>query len=115
VEDEMEAITIAGVPAVITRANYLEMIKSLGIDPDHLLEMRWGWNTITAVVFALDEEGNRYADQATMDIAKHEISIRISDDTPCPHCSRPEGWDACPVHRDGTPTPEPEHDTTHTN
>lgn len=19
----------------------------------------------------------------------------------CPYCSRPEGWDACPVHRDG--------------
>lgn len=20
----------------------------------------------------------------------------------CPYCSRPEGWDACPVHRNGT-------------
>jgi hypothetical protein len=36
-------------------------------------------------------------------------------DTPCPYCSRPEGWDACPIHRDGTPAPEPKHDTTHTN
>lgn len=24
-------------------------------------------------------------------------------DTACPYCDRPEGWDACPVHRDGTP------------
>jgi hypothetical protein len=23
---------------------------------------------------------------------------------PCPYCSKPEGWDACPIHRDGTPT-----------
>lgn len=21
----------------------------------------------------------------------------------CPYCSSPEGWDACPIHRDGTP------------
>lgn len=27
-------------------------------------------------------------------------------DTTCP-CSYPEGWDACPVHRDGTPTTQP--------
>jgi hypothetical protein len=26
-------------------------------------------------------------------------------DTTCPYCNRPEGWDACPVHRDGIPTP----------
>lgn len=26
-------------------------------------------------------------------------------DTTCPYCDRPEGWDACPVHRDGIPTP----------
>jgi len=32
-------------------------------------------------------------------------------DTPCPYCSNPEGWDACPVHRDGTP----ESSTTRTN
>lgn len=25
-------------------------------------------------------------------------------DTPCPYCSNPEGWDACPVHRDGDTT-----------
>lgn len=28
----------------------------------------------------------------------------IRDLAPCPYCSRPEGWDACPVHRDGQPT-----------
>lgn len=27
-------------------------------------------------------------------------------DATCP-CSYPEGWDACPVHRDGVPTPPP--------
>jgi len=26
------------------------------------------------------------------------------EDTPCPYCSNPEGWDACPVHRDGDTT-----------
>lgn len=37
-------------------------------------------------------------------------------DTTCPYCELPQGWDACPVHRDGvhptTPTP-PDQDTTH--
>lgn len=25
----------------------------------------------------------------------------------CPYCSNPEGWDACPVHRDGSPISTP--------
>lgn len=30
-------------------------------------------------------------------------AAREDQDTPCPYCSNPEGWDACPVHRDGAP------------
>jgi hypothetical protein len=26
-------------------------------------------------------------------------------DTTCPYCELPQGWDACPVHRDGVHTP----------
>jgi hypothetical protein len=37
-------------------------------------------------------------------------------DTTCPYCELPQGWDACPIHRDGvhptTPT-LPDQDTTH--
>jgi hypothetical protein len=25
------------------------------------------------------------------------------DTLDCPYCRNPEGWDACPVHRDGVP------------
>jgi hypothetical protein len=28
---------------------------------------------------------------------------------PCPHCAKPEGWDACPIHRDGAPPTPPPH------
>jgi hypothetical protein len=24
----------------------------------------------------------------------------IESEQPCPWCTRPEGWDACPIHRD---------------
>lgn len=98
----MTDVTITGVPAFIPRSTYLNMIQQLGIDPAQVLELKWGWNTITAVVYALDENGNRYADLQTMEAATHQVCIRIDEDT-CP-CSNPEGWDACPVHRDGDTT-----------
>lgn len=30
------------------------------------------------------------------------LETKAKQDTPCPYCSNPEGWDACPIHRDGT-------------
>lgn len=35
------------------------------------------------------------------------IRTHLTDDGPCPYCSNPEGWDACPVHPHGAPTPPP--------
>jgi len=72
------SVTIEGVPATIPRSTYLNMIRQLGLDPDQLRELIWGWDTITAVVFALDENGKRYADQN--EVAVHEICIRIDED-----------------------------------
>ena len=98
----MNNVTIAGVPATITRTNYLDAIRALGIDPAELHEMTWGWNTITASVYALNEHGKRYADRTTMEPAMHHIVIHITDEpTPCPYCTLPDEWDACPIHRDG--------------
>jgi hypothetical protein len=34
--------------------------------------------------------------------AKALRRILADEDEPCPHCSRPEGWDACPIHSDHT-------------
>jgi hypothetical protein len=32
-------------------------------------------------------------------IFERDINVElIRDLTPCPHCSNPEGWDACPIH-----------------
>lgn len=76
----MADMTLPGIPTSIPRSTYLEMIERLGIDSEHLRELHWGFNTITAVVFALDENGNRYVDQAKMAAAVHEVCIRIDDD-----------------------------------
>lgn len=73
----MPDLTVPGVPASIPRTTYLDMIRQLGIDPEQLRELRWGWDTITAVMFALDENGNQYADGDSA--AVHEICIRIDD------------------------------------
>jgi len=29
------------------------------------------------------------------------LHLDAINDTPCPYCSMPQGWDACPIHRDG--------------
>jgi len=44
-----------------------------------------------------------------------ETKSRQDPGTPCPYCSNPEGWDACPAHRDGAldhTTPGRHEDTT---
>jgi hypothetical protein len=30
------------------------------------------------------------------------IRTHLTDDGPCPYCSNPEGWDACPIHPNPT-------------
>jgi len=35
-----------------------------------------------------------------------DVVLTRHQDATCP-CSNPEGWDACPVHRDGAPTSPP--------
>jgi len=42
-----------------------------------------------------------------------EAKAAQDQDTPCPYCSNPEGWNACPIHRDGDhTTPDRHEDTT---
>lgn len=78
----MTELTITGIPASIPRSVYLEMIERLGLEPEDLRELTWGWDKITAVVMARNEHGERYVESSINEIAVHEISIPIVDDDP---------------------------------
>lgn len=45
-------------------------------------------------VIAANDAIRQLAEQA-------EIPAHFTTEMPCVYCSRPEGWDACPIHRDG--------------
>jgi hypothetical protein len=37
-------------------------------------------------------------------ISHHALDAREQEEAsmePCPYCTLPDGWDACPIHRDG--------------
>jgi hypothetical protein len=46
------AIKIEGVPETISRAQYLKMFTDIGLDPHNCRSLRFGHNSVTAVVFA---------------------------------------------------------------
>ena len=73
---------ITAVPETITREQFLGMIRSLGIDPTQLQSMTWSFNGIEAVVYALNDEGHRYAirDAGGPRGATHKITIRVVDE-----------------------------------
>ncbi len=76
---EQPSITIPGVPETIKRADYLALIRGLGLDPNVLSELTLGPRTIHAVVRA-QQNGHDYLDPLMPnEIAKHHIVIRIED------------------------------------
>lgn len=52
--------TITGVPERIARSEYLRLIQSVGLSTDHLISLEFGSRSITAKVYALNGEGQRY-------------------------------------------------------
>lgn len=44
-------------------------------------------------------------DHPIFEQARRYLDAMVAESTtPCPYCTQPEGWDACPIHRDGTPS-----------
>lgn len=78
------AIKIEGVPESISRAEYLKMFTDIGIDPKNVRSLRFGANSITAVVFATHPEtGRRVINNGpTGDpgYLKHTVIIHIKDE-----------------------------------
>lgn len=78
------AIKIEGVPESISRAEYLNLITSVGLDPKNLKSLRFGANSITAVVFALDHTGARVLNKGNTGdpgYLKHTVIIHIKDES----------------------------------
>lgn len=73
------SLTVKGVPTRITREQASELIRSLGLDPNVVESLTFGPRCITAVVHALNEQGQRYLGPDGMDIARHQIAIPIID------------------------------------
>lgn len=78
----MSEIKIEGIPETITRQQYVETIRGLGIDPEQLLELRWDHQGIHAVVYALNKDGMRFAtgNRPNRRPATHKLFIRVEDE-----------------------------------
>jgi hypothetical protein len=70
------------IPESIPRETYLDMIRSLGLDPAEVISMTWAREGIHATIFALNAEGKRYVvtDSAGAKYpATHTVWIRVDD------------------------------------
>jgi hypothetical protein len=52
--------TIAAVPEIVTREAVCDLIRSLGIDPNHLRSMSFEHKAIVAEVYSLNPDGQRF-------------------------------------------------------
>ncbi|QDG65848.1 hypothetical protein NIBR502772_06120 [Pseudarthrobacter sp. NIBRBAC000502772] len=71
---------IEGVPESITRAAYIKLFESIGIDPRQTLEISLKADGVYATVFALNEESIRTIDNAGNGFNKHIIYIPVKDE-----------------------------------
>lgn len=78
------AIKIEGVPESISRAEYLKLISSVGLDPNNLYSLRFGGSSITAIVFARDPEtGVKVLNEGNTGdpgYLKHTVIIHIKEE-----------------------------------
>lgn len=75
------AITIPGIPDSITRADYLRLIESVGLDPMRLRSLEFRMDGIYAEVKASrpgkDENPVDLIDEGRMEVATHRVYIRV--------------------------------------
>jgi hypothetical protein len=73
---------VPGVPETISRADYLRLVRSVGFETDELASLRFAYNGIYAVVYALDSDGRRFLDKTSGEPAVHTIFVRVVDPPP---------------------------------
>lgn len=77
------AIKIEGVPESVSRAEYLKMFTDIGLDPSDVCSLRFGANSITAIVFAKHPETGKWVlnegPGGDPGFLKHTVIIHIKD------------------------------------
>lgn len=73
-------ISIDAVPESVTLERVCDLIRSLGIDPDHVTDegITIGAYAIRCNVYATNADGHRYLDETGEAVAKHQISIPVT-------------------------------------
>lgn len=75
-------VTIPTVPDFIAREQYLAMFAAMGLDPSQTIELRAARDGVHALVFALDENGERIIETPSTGAPayqKHRIFIPVRD------------------------------------
>lgn len=70
-------VNLPGVPETITRQQYLDMIKSVGLEVENLLCLEFRPDGIYAEVYATDERGNNLVDVQSDEVVTHRVYIRV--------------------------------------
>jgi len=92
--------TIEGIPAFITIDEYLSLFTACGVDPDQVVELRMAQDGVHALVFALDEHGNRRVEWNSGGYYKHRIFIPVRRDEEDARTSRVTDVAPLPTLRD---------------
>jgi hypothetical protein len=72
-------MTIPGVPEYLTREQYTSLISAVGLDPDHLIELRFAADGIHALTLAVDGDGKYRVNPQTDAYYKHRVFVPIRD------------------------------------
>lgn len=70
--------TITAVPESIPRAQYLDLVRSLGFDPADIRKLEFRIDGIYAAVYERNDRGQLVIDKTTEDIVLNQVWIPVS-------------------------------------
>jgi hypothetical protein len=70
-------MNIEGIPEYISRTAYLELLSSVGLDPNRIVSLEFGPMGIYAQVLATDANGEPVV--GGNEFVKHRVFIRVQD------------------------------------
>lgn len=71
--------TITATPEALTRQQFTDWLASVGIDPSQCQSITIDRNGIRATVYALNQDGRRFANHGGTKAATHTLHVRIDD------------------------------------
>jgi hypothetical protein len=74
------SMTIPDVPEYLTREQYISLMSAVGLDPDHLIELRFAADGVHALTLALAGDGKPRINRQTDAYYKHRVFVPIRDE-----------------------------------